>query len=555
MPAETLQKNTAAEQLFHGLPLSPGVALGRICMFNEHRHSNLPEYRVSGTGIRREERRLHRAVALAAARLDELRAQVAARIGPAEAEIFTAQKMILEDASLGQEILRRIHDDRVNAETAISASLLAFETRLREMDDAVFKDRATDLGEVRRRLLDVLGNMRPGLQCQGGHLCQRGRHRIVVAEELTPSLSVELDVDGILAFVTEHGGVNSHAAILARGLGVPAVSGVPGIRQRVQCGDEILVDGDSGLVALHPTPERARAGQAARQARAVRELEPVPPVPGYAVLANVSSADDTRQAVAAGMEGVGLYRTEIALLQAGRVLDEDELAADYQAVLAAAAGRPVTFRLFDLGSDKQFPALGIPVEANPALGWRGARLLLGRPELLRSQARAMVRAAAGAPLRVLYPMITDAAQFLELKRRFEDAVAGLPAGPVLHGVMFEVPAACLEADSLLAVADFASIGSNDLTQYLFAVDRDNDLVAGDMASDLPALWRLLGQLAGAAGRAGKPITLCGELGGDPGQVPRLLGLGLRAVSVAPRSIGPIRAAARQALDRRKPAFM
>jgi phosphoenolpyruvate-protein kinase (PTS system EI component) len=251
--------------------------------------------------------------------------------------------------------------------------------------------------------------------------------------------------------------------------------------------------------------------------------------------------------VAAGAEGIGLYRTEFELLQVARVLTEEEQVTRYQAVLAAAAGRPVTFRLFDLGSDKQFPALGIPAETNPALGWRGARLLLGRPELFGDQARAIVRAAAGQPVRVLYPMITDAAQFLELKRRFLNATGELDVRHISHGVMFEVPAACLEADSVLAVADFASIGTNDLTQYLFAVDRDNDLVAGDFSADQPALWRVLDLLVQAAAAAGKSLTLCGELGGNPLVVPRLIGLGLRTVSVAPRLITSVRAAARPVL--------
>lgn len=549
MPTERTKTPRRAEQLFKGTPLSPGLALGRVCLFNEYRHSNLPEYRVSGTGIRREERRVRRAVTVAAGRLDELRLQVAARIGPAEAEIFTAQKMILQDASLAADIFKRIREQRVNAETAITDSLQVFERQFREMDDAYLKDRATDIGEVRRRLLDVLGNMRPGLQCQGrGQHCQRGRKRIVVAEELTPSLSTELDTEDVIAFVTVHGGVNSHAAILARGLGVPAVSGILGIRDQVQCGDEILVNGDTGEVILHPAPERRGAVLAARQAREARaETEVAPPVPGFAVFANVSSADEARQAVAAGAEGIGLYRTEFELLQAARVLTEDEQVKRYQAVLAAAAGRPVTFRLFDLGSDKQFPALGIPAETNPALGWRGARLLLGRPELFRDQARAIVRAAAGQPVRVLYPMITDAAQFLELKRRFLNAAGELDVRNLSHGVMFEVPAACLEAESVLAVADFASIGTNDLTQYLFAVDRDNDLVAEDFSADQPALWRLLDLLAQAATAAGKPLALCGELGGNPVMVPRLISLGLRTVSVAPRLIAAVRAAARSVL--------
>jgi len=248
------------ETVFRGLALSGGISVGRVCLFNENRHSNLPAYKVAGDGVDRECARVARALKLVSERLERVRADVAQRIGQAEAEIFVAQRMILEDASLGAEVLRAIRERGCNAETAITSVLDFYEGQLQQVDDDYIKDRASDIGEVRRRLLDVLGNMRPSLQCGPESHCQRGHSRIVVAEELTPSLTLSLDPEHTIGFVTEHGGINSHAAILARALEIPAVSGVPHIHSLISCGTEVVVNGDTGEVIIRPSEETVRRG-------------------------------------------------------------------------------------------------------------------------------------------------------------------------------------------------------------------------------------------------------------------------------------------------------
>jgi len=526
-----------------GLPVSGGIALAKVCLFNETRHNNLPMYKVGGEGAEREAARLQRAIGLATHRLEGLIHSVTERIGPAEGQIFQVQKMILNDPVLLAEMLGEIEQRGTNAEAAVTARLDAYESRLQELDDEYLKERATDIGEVRRRLLDMLANLNPSLQCAGQAHCQRGRERIVVAVELTPSVTLELDSEHTRGFVTERGGVNSHAAIVARGLRIPAVSGVEKAHSLLTCGTELLLNGYTGEVIVRPSAETiARHAPALPPAVTTAAAERVD---GLAVMANISRSDDVAGALAAGAEGIGLYRTEFEFLAAGELLDEEAQFHQYAAVVDAMAGRPVYFRLLDIGGDKTAPCFGLPAEVNPSLGYRGSRLLEGRPELLRPQARALVRASARGPVHVMYPMIVELEQFTRLRGLFDEMTADLPAGPVHHGVMFEVPSACMEAHQLLAVADFASIGTNDLIQYFFAVDRDNELVAYDYSPDRPAFWALLADLVAAAVAAGRPLSICGELAGDPRWVGKLMDLGITAISASPRLIGDLRTAARE----------
>ena len=238
-----------------GLPLSPGLAIARVCLFNEHRHSNLPIYKVPGSGVELEVRRVEKAIELGGVKLDELRSQVAERIGPAEAEIFVAQKMILEDKTLLRKVADLIRQHFLNAENAVSSVLDSYEMRMQELDNEYLKERSTDFGEVKRRLLDELSDMRPSLQCSDDGHCQKGRNRIVVAEELTPSMTVDINAEQVLGFATERGGQNSHGAILSRAMGIPAVSGIVGLRKKLSCGTELLINGDTGEVVIWPKEE------------------------------------------------------------------------------------------------------------------------------------------------------------------------------------------------------------------------------------------------------------------------------------------------------------
>ena len=537
-----MQDDRQTETRLQGVALSEGCAVARVCLFNERRHSNLPLYKVHGTNVEHEVERFHQALALAGERLEGIRREVERKIGQAEGGIFVAQEMILRDARLRSDTIETIRREKVNAEMAITSVLDEYEVRLADLDNEYLKERASDFGEVKRRLLAVLSNMQPSLQCAGEEHCQRGKNRIVVAEEMTPALTVDLNAEHLMGLITERGGPTSHGAILARALGIPAVSGLPGIHSRLKCGTEILVNGATGEVVIWPSEATVGSTPAARSAT-LRMPAAVAPVPGLRDMANISSADEVQYALAMQAEGIGLYRTEIELIAAGALLSEEQLYDRYAAVAQAMQGRPVVFRLFDIGSDKPLPALALPPEDNPSLGWRGARLLLGKAELLRPQARALARLSAACPVNVLYPMIVDATQFVELRKRFHEAVADITCGEIRHGVMFEVPAACLQAAELMELADFASVGTNDLTQYLFAVDRGNEQVAYDYNPDRPVFWKLMRDMAQAARAAGKSLSVCGELAGDPKFVVKLRQAEIDTLSVNPRQIPGVRSAA------------
>ena len=538
-----------SETRFHGLPISPGQVAARVCLFQQALHEDVPDYHVTGEAREQERERLRGAVAAVLERLESLRDVVRKRIGNAEAEIFSVQRMILEDPALESQLMDAIDQGR-NAEVAVQRTFEAYETRMRELGNAYQNERAGDLGELKRRLLGELTETTSAFACQNEPHCQRGKGRIVVTEELSPSLAMELDADDVLGIVTERGGATSHAAILARGLGIPAVSGVPHVHDLVACGTEIVVDGGTGEVVIWPTEETLTGVPAGRAARPAGRADPVE---GFRVLANISIAEEADIANGHEAEGVGLYRTEMEFFAAGRLLSEDEQAERYARVVRAMHGRPVALRLLDLGGDKPSPLFAFPQEDNPSLGLRGMRYLLGHPDLLRTQARAIARAAREGPVQVMYPMVTGLAQFRAARAIVDEATADLDTSRLEHGPMFEVPSAVLEARGLLAEADFASIGSNDLLQYLFAVDRNNMHVAGDYEPDQPVFWEVLSNLVSAAREAGVPISLCGELAAEPDHVGRLIHMGFDTVSVSARLIPGVRQAASDALKERRSA--
>jgi len=522
-----------------GVPISPGVAVAKACLFNDARHNRLTPVLIAEHEVDAEIVRLQRAIESAGLRLDEIRDRVARELGASEAEIFVAQKMMVDDRSLTDKMIAAIRVDKAGAEMAVMTVMDGYETRFRALDNEYLRERASDMGEVKRRLLDALAATRPGLRCEGAAHCERGRERVVVAAELTPSLTVDIDTDHLRGFVTEHGGATSHAAILARALGVPAVTGLPGIHSRVACGTELLVSGDTGEVFLWPRPETIARFQRQLAASAA-PVEAVEPVPGLRVMANISVVSEAALARRLKAEGIGLYRTEFEFMALGRILTEEEQYQRYAALLKAMEGQPVYVRLLDLGGDKPAPYLDLPAEANPALGLRGARLLARRPDLLRTQARAIARAAALGPIHVTYPMIVDVEQFRSLRAVFAEAVSDLPAAPIRHGVMLEVPAACLNADALLREADYGSIGTNDLYQYVFAIDRNNELLADDFRLDHPVFWDLLAAVVAAAGRQGKPLSVCGEMAGWPAYALRMRAIGITTVSVSTRLVSVVR---------------
>lgn len=533
-------ENLASETALGGVALSPGVGGGRVCFI---RQESAPPA-VLSPEPRDEVARLYSALQDMSERLQALAQQAEEKLGKGVGEIFLAYQFILQDVGVRRGLVQAIEQEGLDAAGAVARQFARYHAELRALDSDYFSERAEDLaaleGELTRCLHgSTLSRYCRETACHACGKCRLNNDHILFASELTPSVAVQLD-QHTRGIVVACGGVNSHLAILARGLGLPMVR-IENFGQFVGLGNEILVDGNSGKVFINPSQAtRSRYQEALRlQAQMGAVCDPVPKLK---VMANLDRAQDVWQAVAAKAEGIGLYRSEMEVLYADRFLTESEQEAKFRHVAAAMGNRPVCIRLLDLGGEKAPAWLKHSEEANPALGCRGARLLLARPDLLRAQARALVRASAQRPIQVIYPMITMLEEFQALRAVFETAVADLPPARLSHGVMFEVPSACLQASEFFELIDFGCIGTNDLVQYLFATDRTGDQIDSHQLYAHPALWRLIHNLAEAAQAAGKSLSLCGDLASDPRYTEQLIAAGVKAVSASPRNIASVRRA-------------
>lgn len=532
-----------------GLPASPGIAMGPAWWFRR----TLPvAMRTRGEDAAVERMRLQAAQERAAAELAALREAQRDRLSPEELAIFEAQELMLQDP----ELMAAVEAELVagaSAEAAWRKAVEAFAAQLAALPDPYFQARAADVRDVGNRVLRHLAGG-PEAPSMPDHPV------IVVADDLLPSETVSLDPRRVLAFVTEGGGPTAHAAILARRLGVPAVVAVGADLQTVPDGVLLLVDGEGGWIEVEPDPETVRQAQARRalwlQERAQAEAaahEPAQTRDGVRieVAANVGSLEDAHEAFRNGADSIGLLRTEFLYLERTAAPTEEEEVAVYRALLEAMGGKPVVVRTLDVGGDKPLPYLPMPPEANPFLGVRGVRLSRQHPALLRQQLRALLRAGAGFPLRIMFPMVSTVEEIRWLREFFEDvrstlAAEGHPLPQDLQvGMMVEVPAAALLAEHFLPWVDFFSIGTNDLTQYTLAVDRTNPAVAG-MADGLhPAVLRLIRHVTAAVEGTGKWVGVCGELAGDLVAVPVLIGLGVQELSVNPVRVPEVKAAIRR----------
>jgi phosphotransferase system enzyme I (PtsI) len=541
-----VRRRLPVETRLQGVPLSPGIALGRACFYERRRAE--PDS-TSPAGSRQEIQRLHDSLKWLARQRSALARQAEIKLGQEHAEVFEAHRLMLLDESFQSQLARGIEENGYSAEQAVKTVLNLYKEQLTAAGSEYFQQRVADISEIQQGLLGYLSRVTACRRCMdatGCSLgkCQLGNDHILVGEEITANLPIETDHNTV-GFIVEKGGPNSHAIILARALRCPVVGGIQNLPASIPVEAQILIDGDSGEVILNPTEETLANYQPASAGRR-QSLEMTTPVPGLEVMANIGQSVDIGDALAAGAEGVGLYRTEMELLVAGRLLNEEEQFARYCEVLRAMAGRPVYIRLLDLGTDKTAAWLETTLQDSALAGLRGARLLLAHPELLRKQARALARASIHGPIHVLYPMISSVDQFLELRALFDQAVADLQPADLQHGVLFEVPAACLAGRQLMQVADFGCIGTNDLIQYLFAEDRSEGNAASHASFETdPVLWELIQKLARVAAEAGKSMAICGELAGNPDYTGRIMSSGITAISTSPSHIARVRRAAEE----------
>lgn len=531
--------NSGARTRLKGIAAAPGQAFAPAWRWDEQP----PES--SGPGPTGEvgADRLQRAIEEVKARLSAAAARLTASGASAEAGILEAQALMLDDPALVDGALALIVQG-TPADAAVAETMAPFAAMLRASADPVFQARAADVDDVVeqvRRALHGLSDS-PPLPSQPS---------ILVARDLAPSQTAGLDRALVVGFATEQGTATAHTAILARALGLPAVVGIPGLVDAVADGQPLLLDGDQGTLVVDPAPE-AIAHVGGPAALAV-DAEPASTRDGRRVEvgSNAANLEDARRAAAAGADGIGLLRSEFLFLGSDRLPTEDEQVAMLEAVAGAMGTRPVILRTLDVGADKPLPALPQPAEANPALGVRGLRLqILRRPDLLAEQLRAALRVAAKHPLRLMFPMVSTVDEVRQAKAILAEAARDVSSaagnGPRLQvGIMIEVPAAAIGADLLAREVDFFSLGTNDLTQYVFAADRTNPEL-GPLADSLhPALLRLIDQVVKAAHRRRRWVGVCGEMASDPWAVALLVGLGVDELSVHPPMVARIKAIVRQ----------
>jgi phosphotransferase system enzyme I (PtsI) len=536
-----------------GIAVSPGVAIGTAYCIHEI-FVNPDTKRLEDREVTAELANYETARDRTAADLRALQRKVEAQVGHEEAAIFAVHESILRDAAFTNKIRGWIVEDRLTAPAALHRLLNEYTSLFARTKDEYLKERLNDMRDVVVRLSSHLSEIvHPPSDVLSGPV-------IVVADELLPSQAValgQLEVNGI---VTQAGSQTSHAAIIARSRGIPAVSGVRGILRQVKTGDKIVVDGREGYVSVNPSPESLSAYRKLereffhlKDELAANRDQPAVTADGIPLelLANINNVADAQAAIAMGATGVGLFRTEYLYLTHPDVPDEEEQLAVYRDIVAASPGRQVTIRTLDIGGDKTVPYLGhTHQEANPFMGWRSIRLSFEHPEFFSTQLRAVLRAAAfakqqGGSVRLLFPMITTLEEIHKVRKMVRQAGQQLKKerkafAEVPIGMMLEVPAAAVSIELMLHVVDFVSIGSNDLVQYLMAADRDNPKVSHLCQPLSPPVLHVLTDVIAACERAQKPVTLCGEMAGQPRSFVLLVAMGLRSFSMSPAFIPSVK---------------
>lgn len=551
---------------FAGHGASRGLALGRARV-RLPRALDIGEQHVPATRVQAEVRRLQQALEAARAEMRTLRRKLQGALSDEAVEFVDLHALLLDDPELVQALDTLIRQEHYSASYALRVQRDRLAAVFERMDDPYLKARLDDLDHI-------IGRVHAHLQRREPTPRVTTAGEILVCDNLAPSELAQLQAQGVVAVVSAGGSPLSHSAIMARSLSLPLVVGAPDALTGIGDGDVLMVDGESGQIVVDPDPAdlrdyRTRQQQDARERRGLERLrsKPTRTLDGadIALYANAESREDVTRAHAVGAAGVGLYRTEFLFLQSEQSPDEEEQFLAYRDAVLAMDGRPVTFRTLDLGADKADRAgLALANEDNPALGVRGVRLSLLYDQVFDTQLRAIARAAAYGPLRVLVPMVSCREELLIVRRRLRRAVAavrrrGVEVELPPLGAMIEIPAAAIGVHGLLDVVDFLSVGTNDLVQYLLAVDRNNDAL-GDLYSPLhPGVLRLLAHVLDAGAQQQVPVAVCGEMAGDPLLAPLLLALGLREFSLHPSHMLELRRAIRQCdlseLQQRRPALL
>lgn len=534
--------------MISGILVSPGIAFGKALLLKED-DIVINRKKISADQVEQEVSRFLAGRAKASEQLEAIKTKAGETFGEEKEAIFEGHIMLLEDEELEQEIIALIKDDLASADAAAYTVIEGQAKALEELDDEYLKERAADVRDIGKRLLqNILGMPIVDLGSIQDEV-------ILVATDLTPSETAQLNLDKVLGFITDLGGRTSHTSIMARSLELPAIVGTSDVTKQVKNDDYLILDAVNNQIYVNPTADvidqlKAAQNQYITEKNDLAKLKDLPAITldGHQVevCANIGTVRDVAGAERNGAEGVGLYRTEFLFMDRDSLPTEDEQFQAYKAVAEAMGSQAVIVRTMDIGGDKDLPYMNLPKEENPFLGWRAIRIAMDRREILHAQLRAILRASAFGKLRIMFPMIISVEEVRDLKGEIETLKAQLrEEGKAFDesievGVMVETPAAAVIAHHLAKEVDFFSIGTNDLTQYTLAVDRGNELISHLYNPMSPSVLGLIKQVIDASHAEGKWTGMCGELAGDERATLLLLGMGLDEFSMSAISIPRIK---------------
>ncbi|WP_414618682.1 phosphoenolpyruvate-protein phosphotransferase PtsI [Serratia liquefaciens] len=534
--------------MISGILVSPGIAFGKALLLKED-EIVINRKKISADDVEQEVSRFLAGRAKASEQLEAIKTKAGETFGEEKEAIFEGHIMLLEDEELEQEIIALIKDELASADAAAYTIIEGHAKALEELDDEYLKERAADVRDIGKRLLqNILGLAIVDLSAIQDEV-------ILVATDLTPSETAQLNLDKVLGFITDLGGRTSHTSIMARSLELPAIVGTSDVTKQVKNDDYLILDAVNNKIYVNPTADvidqlKAEQNQYVTEKNDLAKLKDLPAITldGHQVevCANIGTVRDVAGAERNGAEGVGLYRTEFLFMDRDSLPTEDEQFQAYKAVAEAMGSQAVIVRTMDIGGDKDLPYMNLPKEENPFLGWRAIRIAMDRREILHAQLRAILRASAFGKLRIMFPMIISVEEVRDLKGEIETLKAQLREESkafdetIEVGVMVETPAAAVIAHHLAKEVDFFSIGTNDLTQYTLAVDRGNELISHLYNPMSPSVLGLIKQVIDASHAEGKWTGMCGELAGDERATLLLLGMGLDEFSMSAISIPRIK---------------
>ncbi len=530
----------------NGIAASKGIAIAKVYKLEE---VDLTIEIPTNINVENEISKLNNAMSSTLKQLDEIKEIALQKLGTEEAQVFDAHKLILEDPELLGQIKSKIENENKDAASAIMEVTDFFISMFEGMNDEVFKGRASDIKDVRKRFVaTVLGRKIPELSTINEEV-------IIVAEDLTPSETSQLNKDVTLGFVTNIGGRTSHSAIMARSLEIPAVVGVGNVVENASDGDIILLNGIDGNIILNPTSEEiehynSKQEQFENEKKLWQKYKDEPTVTNDGwkteIVANIGTPNDLEGVIKNGAEGVGLYRTEFLYMDSNELPSEEIQFTAYKKVLETMGKKPVVVRTLDIGGDKELSYLKFPEEMNPFLGYRAIRLCLDRDDIFRVQLRALLRASVYGNLKIMFPMIATLQEFRDAKAiLLEEKQLLISEGISVSdnieiGIMVEIPSTAMMADTFAKEVDFFSIGTNDLIQYTMACDRMSEKISYLYQPYNPAILRMVKNVVEAAKNEGKWTGMCGEMASDPIAIPLLVGLGLHEFSMSATAVLPSR---------------